>query len=130
VGGGRLYRLPPTGGDATRVEVGGSIELVAANQDAVWVTDADGILLTVDPASGTVTNRVALPARATAISAGPVGAVVATKDGTVTWIARPGSEPVVVTHTGAALTSLALVGRRVLGTSPDSGLLYRMEVPA
>jgi hypothetical protein len=36
-----------------------------------------------------VTNRVALPARATAITAGPVGAVVATRDGTVTWIARP-----------------------------------------
>jgi hypothetical protein len=130
VAGGYLYRLPPTGGDAVRVQGGASVELVAANQDAVWVTDADGILLTVDPASGTVTNRVALPARATAISAGPVGAVVATRDGTVTWIARPGSEPVIVSRTGAALTSLALVGRRVLGTSPDSGLLYRMEVPS
>jgi outer membrane protein assembly factor BamB len=127
---GQLARVPATGGDATTVDVGSPVGLVAINDDAVWAAGPDGTLIAVDPRTGAVLSRAALPGGATAIAAGPAGVAVGTEDGTVSWLARPGADPVVVTRTGIALTSLALAGRRLVGTSPDSGLLYRMEVPA
>jgi hypothetical protein len=82
----------------------------------------------MDPATGQVLARTALPGRPTAITAGPTGMAVATDDGSVSWIATPGAQPVVLARTGATLTSLALAEHLLIGTSPSTGLLYRMEI--
>jgi len=46
----------------------------------------------------------------------------------VSWFAAPGAPPVTVGRTGTSLVSLALVGDLLVGVSPDTGLLYRMQI--
>jgi DNA-binding beta-propeller fold protein YncE len=126
--GGSLHRVPSAGGESTGFDVGADSELVAVSPQVIWVTSAHGELRAIDPATGQVLARTALPGRPTAITAGPTGAAVATDDGSVSWIAAPGAQPVVLARTGAALTSLALAEHLLIGTSPSTGLLYRMEI--
>jgi DNA-binding beta-propeller fold protein YncE len=130
VAGGQLHRVPAAGGDGTVVDLGSTVDLVAIGPDTVWATADDRELLAVDPATGTVKSRIALPGKASAIAAGPNGAAVATDDGSITWVARPGVPPVLLSRPGAVVTSLAFAGHQLVGSSPDSGLLYRMEIAA
>ena len=125
---GILRRVPAPGGDSTSFDVGAPVRLVAAGGPAVWAAASDGRLLAVDPASGRVLARVALPGAPTAITVLGDGVAVATDDGSVTRVASVGAQPVLVARTGATLTSLAASQDVLVGVSPGSGLLYRMEV--
>jgi hypothetical protein len=127
--GGGLHRVPLAGGDATGFDVEADSQLVAVSPQVVWVTSADEELRGLDPGTGRVLARTALPGRPTAIAAGPTGTAVATDDGSVSWIAAPGAQPIVLARPGAALTSLALTERYLIGASPGTGVLYRMEIP-
>jgi DNA-binding beta-propeller fold protein YncE len=129
VAAGQLHRVPAAGGDGTVVDLGSTIDLVAAGPGTVWATAVSQELFAVDPATGTVRSRIALPAKASAIAAGASGVAVATDDGTITWVAAPGAAPVVLARTGAVVTSLAFADHQLVGSSPSSGLLYRMEMP-
>lgn len=125
---GSLQRVPSAGGDGTLVDVGGPVRLVAAGTSAVWVATDDGRLLAVDPSSGRVLARTALAGAPTAIAAGGEGVAVATDDGTVNWIASTGAAPVAVARTGTTVTGLVVSQHQIVGVSPASGLLYRMEI--
>jgi YVTN family beta-propeller protein len=128
VANGQLHRVPAAGGDGTVVDLGTTVDLVAIGPGIVWATSADRELLAVDPATGAVRTRIALSSRATAIAAGPAGVAVATDDGNITWVTQPNAAPVALSRTGAVVTALVLAGHELIGTSPDSGLLYRMEI--
>jgi DNA-binding beta-propeller fold protein YncE len=129
VASGQLHHVPATGGDGTVVDLGPTLDLVAAGPQTVWATSVDRELLGIDPATGRIRTRIALPGQATAITAGGAGVAVATDDGSVTWVADPTAQPA-LTRTGAVLTSLALAGHQLVGASPATGLLYRMEIAA
>ncbi len=125
---GGLQRVPLAGGDTTAFDVGADSELVAVGPQVIWVTSADRELRALNPATGQVLDRIALPGRPTAVTAGPTGTAVSTDDGSVTWIAAPGAQPLVLARPGAALTSLALTEHHLIGTSPSTGVLYRLEI--
>jgi hypothetical protein len=128
VSGGQLHRIPDAGGDGAVVDLGAAIDLIAEGTDTLWAASADRELIAVDPTTGGVLARIALPGKATAIAAGPTGVGVATDDGSVTWVDQPGAAPVELSRTGTILTSAAIAGHQLVGTSPDTGLLYRMEI--
>jgi hypothetical protein len=125
-----LLRVLSTGSDAVVVDAGGPVSLVASDGQLLWLTSPSGELRAFDPAIGQVLARAALPGTATAIAASRAGVAVATDDGTVSFVTAPGDAVRVVAHTGAALTSLAITGNQILGTSPTTALLYRMEIPS
>jgi sugar lactone lactonase YvrE len=119
-----------TGGEASTVDSGGAVSLVAASGQLVWVTSATGEVRAFDPATSRVLSRAALPGRPTAIAAAGTGVAVATDDGTISYLDAPGASPRVLTRPGAVLTSLAISGDLLFGTSPTTALLYRMEIPS
>ena len=125
-----LCRVLPTGGDASTVDTGGAASLVAAGGQLVWLTSATGEVRAFDPATSRVLSRAALPGRPTAIAAAGTGVAVATDDGTISYLDAPGASPRVLAHTGAVLSNLAVAGDLLLGTSPTTALLYRMEIPS
>jgi len=125
-----LLRVILAGGDAVAVDAGGPVSLVASDGQLLWLASAGGEMRAFDPAIGQVLARTALPGTPTAIAAGRTGVAVATDDGTVSFVRAPGESPIVLAHTGAALSSLAITGDRLLGTSPTTALLYRMEIPS
>ena len=136
---GSVRRVPLTGGESTDFEVGAESGLIAVSSDLVWVgstnlvvavgrTPGDADLRVLDPATGRVLARSALPGHATAMAAGDRGVAVATPDGSVSWFAAPGAPPVTVGRIGTSLASLALAGDHLFGVSPDTGLLYRMKI--
>jgi len=129
-GGGQLRRAPAEGGVATVVDLGVQVDLIATSGGPLWATTADGQLLAIDAETNVIEARVALSGHATALAADGTAVAVATDDGRVSWFARPGATSVTVSRTGVVLTSLALIDHRIFGTSPDSGLLYRMEITA
>jgi sugar lactone lactonase YvrE len=78
----RTLSPPPTvrPAIATTVQLGGQPEDAVAAEGSLWVADFTGRVLRVDPASGRVTGRIAVPGHPQAIAAGPSGV----------WVASPG----------------------------------------
>jgi hypothetical protein len=107
---------------------GRPLAVASAGSRSVWVMLASGDVVAVDNTTGATRDRVALSASATALAAVGDGLVVATADGRLHLVDRPGGSGRVIASPGASVDSLATARGLIFGTAQSTALLYATEV--